>query len=109
VAGRPKVPIDAEQVEKLSRWGHTMQEIADFFGCDVSVISRRFRNEYIRARSSWKMSLRRAQTIRAVKDRSDSMLIHLGKVYLGQETKGAPADELDEPVSSDASGNSVDP
>jgi hypothetical protein len=30
------------------------------------------------------MSLRRAQTVRAIKDRSDSMLIHLGKTYLGQ-------------------------
>ena len=82
--GRPLKDIDAEQVYKLARMGCTQQEIAEFFGCTQSVISDRFSMDYLRARGDWKQSLRRAQTIRAVKDRSDSMLIHLGKVYLGQ-------------------------
>jgi hypothetical protein len=37
------------------------------------------------------------------------MLIHLGKVYLGQETKGTSADELENPTSADANGNTLDP
>jgi hypothetical protein len=84
VAGRPRAPIDAEQVFKLAKIGCTQDEIADIFGVDQATISRNFSSEYARARAECKMSLRRAQYVRATKDRSDTMLVHLGKVYLGQ-------------------------
>ncbi len=82
--GRPLKEIDAEQVFKLAQLGCTQEEIGDFFGVSQQCISERFQVEYTRARSHWKQSLRRAQTRRAIRDGSDSMLIHLGKTYLGQ-------------------------
>lgn len=85
--GRPPLPLDAEQVYKLARLGCTQEEIADILGCSQQTISDRFSVECARARASLKMSLRRAQLHRAVKDRSDSMLIHLGKQMLGQSEK----------------------
>ena len=85
---RPKARISAAQVSKLAALGCSQDDIAEVFGVDQSTISKRFASEFARARGRWKTSLRRAQTIRAVKDRSDAMLIHLGKVYLGQAGGG---------------------
>jgi DNA-binding XRE family transcriptional regulator len=85
--GRPRKPIDAEQVYKLARLGCTQEEIADIFDVSQQTISDRFSVECSRARASLKMSLRRAQLHRAIKDRSDSMLIHLGKNMLGQSDR----------------------
>lgn len=82
--GRPLKEIDTEGVIKLARLGCTHEEIADFYGVERTTVTKRFSREIANARSAWKMSLRRAQLYRAVKDRSDSMLIHLGKTYLGQ-------------------------
>jgi predicted XRE-type DNA-binding protein len=86
VAGRPRKELNAEQVHKLARLGCTQEEIADILGCSQATISERFSIECSHARAELKMSLRRAQVHRATKDRSDTMLIHLGKVYLGQGT-----------------------
>ena len=88
--GRPLKDIDGEQVYKLAKLGCTQEEIGEFFGCARSVITERFSTEYTRARAGWKQSIRRAQTIRAIKDRSDTMLLHLGKCYLGQESTTEP-------------------
>lgn len=119
--GRPLKDIDGEQVFKLAKLGLTQGEIAEVFGCDQSVISRRFASEFSSARGLWKMSIRRAQTRRAVKDGSDAMLIHLGKSYLGQtdrldiQSDGKPIQPIfrrvdnprDEGVRSPASTNGV--
>ena len=82
--GRPLKPIDGEQVYKLAKLGCTQEEIADFFSCHPDTIRDRFSSEMRCARADWKISLRRAQTIRAIKDRSDTMLKHLGASYLDQ-------------------------
>ena len=81
---RPLKPIDAEQVFKLAQFGCTQKQIAEFFGCHPDTIRDRFSSELSRARAAWEMGLLRAQTVRAIRDRSDTMLIHLGKTYLGQ-------------------------
>ena len=86
--GRPRKKIDPEAVRRMAALGCTQDEIADVLGCDQATISKRFSSEFACARARWKTSLRRAQTIRAVNDRSDAMLIHLGKVYLGQAATG---------------------
>jgi hypothetical protein len=87
VSGKPK-KIDAGQVEKLAGLGCTLQEIGDIVGCSHDTIERRFASELTRGRARRKMALRRAQTHRAIRDRSDSMLIHLGKHELGQKDDG---------------------
>jgi hypothetical protein len=87
VAGRKK-PIDADLVEKVARLGCTLEEIGDIVGCSVDTLERRFADTIARARAHRKMSLRRAQTVRAIRDRSDAMLIHLGKHELGQRDDG---------------------
>jgi hypothetical protein len=107
-AGRPRKEIDAEQVYKLARLGCTQKEIADFFNCDRHTIARNFTPEIDRARGGLNVSLRRAQVLRAVRDRSDTMLIHLGKVYLGQGHPG-PAEELDGQRPGDDDGNPIEP
>jgi hypothetical protein len=91
-----KRAIDRDQVIKLARLGCTQDEIADVLGCDQATISRRYRIEYAHARAECKVSIRRAQMIRATRDRSDSMLIHLGKNMLGQsgESDGMSGQEV---------------
>jgi hypothetical protein len=106
--GRPLKPIDAEQVYRLARLGCTQQEIADFFGCHPDTIRDRFSTELARARAAWKMSIRRAQTVRAIRDRSDTMLIHLGKTELGQTAQAGDAGVPDEDWLGDDDGNPVE-
>lgn len=85
--GRPEKEIDPQQVYKLAKIGCTLNEIGDIVGCSDTTLSRRFRDVYTHARAEFKSSLRRAQYVRAVRDKSDTMLVHLGKNYLGQADK----------------------
>jgi len=82
--GRPKLDIDPDEVYKLALLQCTLREIASFFSCDEKTIRTRFPAEIEKGRESGKMSLRRAQFKRAVDAGSDTMLIWLGKQYLGQ-------------------------
>lgn len=84
--GRKKLEIDGEEVKKLAAIGCTMLEVANHFGCVESTISMNFRSEFKLASQDFKNSLRRLQYERARRG-SDSMLIHLGKNYLGQSDK----------------------
>lgn len=84
--GRPQKPVDADEVFKLAKLGCTQGEIGEFFGVHASQISRRFATEYARGSAACKTSLRRWQMKRAHAG-SDPMLIHLGKVHLGQADK----------------------
>lgn len=83
-AGRPKIPIDYEQVEKLSSIMCTQEEIATIFGCHIRTLQRdeEFCHYYKKGQESGKMSLRRMQWKHA--ERNPSMAMFLGKVYLGQ-------------------------
>lgn len=107
--GRPLLPLDAEQVYKLARLGCTLEEIADILGCNRQTITNRFSQEVANARATLKSSLRRAQLKRAIRDRSDSMLIHLGKNMLGQGDKSGPPEALDEQPPKDDAGNAIEP
>jgi hypothetical protein len=81
--GRPATDIDDDTVRKLAKLGCTQDEIADFFGVTQSVISERFRSDFHLGCAQSKISIRRMQFKRAMQG-SDRMLIHLGKVILGQ-------------------------
>ncbi len=86
--GRPKLEIDATLVEELAGIQCTLEEIAAVVGCDKATISRRFATEIDKGRERGKTSLRRMQWKRAAKG-SDTMLIWLGKQYLGQSDQAS--------------------
>lgn len=83
---RPKIPIDAEEVEKLAGLNCSTQEIADFLGVNESTIKRRFALALKRGRAVVNTSLKRKQYKLAM-DGNVTLLIWLGKQYLGQADK----------------------
>ena len=85
--GRPKkYIIDTAEVEKLSSFGCTTREIADFFGCPENVISGRYKEFTTKGRTALKKRLRMAQ-IKAALGGNVVMMIWLGKQYLEQTDK----------------------
>jgi hypothetical protein len=97
--GRPEIPIDADQVYKLALLQATNKEIGDFFGCSPDTIENRFSGVLTKARADRKIRLRRAQMKQALGG-NVTMLIWLGKQYLGQAEKVAevPPGENDRPL-----------
>jgi len=81
--GRPKLDIDPDKVEMLASFGCSTLEIARLHSCDESTIRLRFKEELERGRESMKVNLRQLQWKWAEKG-SNSLLIFLGKQYLGQ-------------------------
>lgn len=92
--GRPKIEIDFETVEKLCQMQCTGEEIASFLNVDYDTLEKRIKtnyhlsfSEYIKKNSeNGKCSLRRQQWKLAMAD-DRTMLIWLGKQYLGQTDK----------------------
>jgi len=89
-AGRPRIEIDKRTFEGLCGLQCTETEIADFYGCGVSTLTRWCYREYgknfeeiFREKSTrGKVSLRRIQWKLA--EKSPAMAIFLGKNYLSQ-------------------------
>ena len=81
---RPKkYDIDTEEVQKLAKYGMTNVEIADFFGCDESLIRKSYSEYLTKGRAEMKLRLRQLQWKSAEKLIA-VMLIWLGKQMLGQ-------------------------
>ena len=87
-AGRPKKQIDYELVRKLANIQCTQEEIASVLGVSTRTLQRdeEFRRIYKEEMDSGKISLRRMQW-RAADRGSNTMLVWLGKQYLGQRDK----------------------
>lgn len=83
----PKAKIDKVQVFRLASIACTTEEIAAFFEVSQRTIERRCKAEMDRGRKIAKMSLRRKQFDKAVKDGNVTMLIWLGKQMLGQKDR----------------------
>ena len=88
---RPKIEINLEELEKLARLQCTYAEIAAFFDCSIDTIKRRMKDEefcttYKKGLEEGKASLRRMQW-KAAQGGNATMLIWLGKQYLGQSDK----------------------
>jgi len=83
---RPKKQLDYELIEKLSMIQCTQVEIASCLNVDVKTLQRdeRFGVIYKNGQEQGKMSLRRYQ-FECAKKGNSSMLIWLGKQYLGQK------------------------
>lgn len=83
---RPKIPIDAEEVEKLAGLNCSAEEIGSFFNVSADTIQRRFAAAIKRGRAVVHTSLKRKQYKLAM-DGNVTLLIWLGKQYLGQADK----------------------
>ena len=81
---RPKkYKIDSLELEKLASFGCSNRDIADFYGCTESLISKSYSSFITKGRAKRKIKLRQLQW-RAAERGNVSMLIWLGKQYLGQ-------------------------
>ena len=84
--GRPKLDIDSDKVEMLASFGCSTVEIAKLHNCDEHTIRKRFRSELECGRESMKIKLRQLQWKQA-ENGNTSLLIFLGKQYLGQSDR----------------------
>ena len=88
VAGRPRKVIDWDLVEKLSTIQCTTAEIARIIGVSESTLdhNKKFVQIHKKGLDEGRMSLRRLQWKKA-NDGNVTMLIWLGKQYLGQKDR----------------------
>ncbi len=88
--GRPKIPIDYALVEKLAEIQCTQTEIASVLGVSVKTLQRddEFCRLYKKGLDDGRACLRRRQWAAANKGNT-TMLIWLGKQYLGQKDKAS--------------------
>ena len=94
---RPKkFNIKPAEIEKLAKYGCTNTEIADFYGCDESLLRKSFSENLTKGRSMMRLRLRQLQWKSAEKG-NVTMKIFLGKNILGQQDK-LETTELDEPL-----------
>ena len=92
--GRPPVPIDKEQFEKLCAIQATEEEIAGWFKCSEETIRRwckktyglQFCEVYKRLSANGRISLRRTQ-FKIAEAGNATMAIWLGKQILGQRDR----------------------
>jgi DNA-binding CsgD family transcriptional regulator len=84
---RPKkYDIKEEEVLKRAGYGCTQREIADFYGCDESLISKNYSSIIAKGKADLKKKLRKAQLKLALEGNA-TMLVWLGKQMLGQSDK----------------------
>lgn len=91
--GRPRIPIDENQFNKLCELQCTEEEIAGFFECSVDTLNNwckrmfgcTFSEKYRQKATRGRIALRRMQLKHA--EKNASMAIFLGKNWLGQTDK----------------------
>lgn len=91
-SGRCEAEIDLEQLEKLCTLHPTDEEIAAHFNvCRETIVRKKKDEQFLQAMQNGfakgRLSLRRAQFIKATTDKDTSMMIWLGKQLLGQKDK----------------------
>jgi hypothetical protein len=74
-----------EEVKKLAQLGCTDKEIAAFLEIAEKTLQINFREELDWGRANLRQSIRKAQIQSAIQDKNSTMLIWLGKNYLGQK------------------------
>ena len=97
---RPKkYNLPTEKVEQLASFGCTNREIASYFECSESLLSKSYSSFITKGRDKGKIRLRQLQ-YKAAERGNTSMLIWLGKQILGQTDKQEiemikPIDEIE--------------
>ena len=102
---RPKIEIDKNLFEKLCQIQCTKEEICSIFECDEKTITRfcedtynmGFSDIYKKKSEIGKSSLRRLQW-KAANNGNTTMLIWLGKQYLGQTDKQELSGSASSPI-----------
>lgn len=102
---RPKTEIDKNIFEGLCEIQCTKTEICNVLGCDEKTLTRwcidtygeGFSDTYKKQSETGKMSLRRMQWEAAEKGNT-TMLVWLGKQYLGQKDKQELSGDSDKPL-----------
>ena len=84
--GRPKKELDIEIIQKLASIMCTNVEIAQVVGCHADTLADNFSEYLKKGREEGKISLRRLQWTKA-QNANTTMLIWLGKQWLGQKDK----------------------
>lgn len=97
--GRPRLEIDPQKIIDLAAEGNKVSDIAVLLECHVDTLYANFPKELKKGRSLFKASLRSAQ-MAAARAGQQSILIFLGKNYLGQKdtfevTEGTQKQELE--------------
>jgi len=91
---KKKLELSEEQrVEKLASYGLTNKEISEALGYDENTLKRNFEIFLIKGKANLKERLRRKQ-IQVAMQGNVTMLIWLGKQYLGQTEKVEESGEL---------------
>ena len=90
--GRPKLNIDGDKISKWISYGATIREIADVENCSEDHIHTVFREKITKGKFERNIRLRKAQ-FELAWGGNCSMLIWLGKQYLGQKDTPDPAKE----------------
>ena len=91
--GRPKIVLNLEELERLSRLNCTMPEISAYFDIPLRTLEDKFTNELDvrkaieKGRATGKLSLRRRQIQIMEETNNPTMAIWLGKQLLGQTDK----------------------
>ena len=101
--GRPQFVIDWQVVESMCGIYCTGEEIAGVLGCSYDTLERAIKREksqtfaefFQQKAAAGKVSLRRKQYDVAVNNGDKTMLIWLGKQWLGQQDKQATENKSD--------------
>jgi len=83
---KKRIKIDGKEVQKLASYGLNNTEIAEFYNVSEGTIRKQYSEFLTKGRSNVKMRLKKKQIDVAMKG-NVSMLIWLGKQYLGQSEK----------------------
>jgi hypothetical protein len=90
--GRPRIELDPKQAKIFGYFRATYDTMAEQIGCHVDTIRAAmqkedsdFSREYKKGFSGMKMKLSEAQVKTAIEDRNPTLLVWLGKQYLGQK------------------------
>lgn len=81
---KEKIDYSRDVVVKLSQLGCTDKEVASVVGMSTGSLKTHLREELDKGRTHLRRSLRKAQLELAINEKNPTMLIWLGKNYLGQ-------------------------
>ena len=82
--GRPRKNLNAEAVSRFIGQGFTVEWVANYLGCSRDLLYDQYSDALRKGRALRNGCLQRAQFLSAVRDGNVTMLIWLGKRWLGQ-------------------------